>query len=293
MKKLGLVLSTLLLVLFVGGCTKNNSDKVENANNGQSSTSEVKHSDEKNSDKKVKTALRVYDPTYALDRNELSISGEANDDATVKVSNKEKVLGETTAKNGKFYIYLSLLEEPVNEVNLVISDGETDKTVKVSTKQFLQAEQEKIDAEKKKLEEDAAAAEKAEKEAEEKKKKDDELALQRAKEEEIASYNTGITYENLARNPDTYKNQKVSFYGKILQVIKGDDYSHFRFAIDDNYDQVIYIEISEDQLSNNRILEDDYITIRGLSYGEYTYKSALSGDVTVPGVIVDSFELNN
>ena len=96
----------------------------------------------------------------------------------------------------------------------------------------------------------------------------------------------------MARNPDTYLAEKVKFSGRIIQVMKGEEHSQFRFAVDDNYDQVLYIEISEDQLSNNRLLEDDYITIRGTSYGEYTYTSALGGEITVPGVVVDSFELN-
>lgn len=184
-----------------------------------------------------------------------------------------------------------------------VSNGKETKTVIVKSKATLEKvaaeaeatrkkqQQEKEEADKKAAEE-AAAKEQAEKEAAEKKKQEAEEAARKAAEEEKASYDTGITYENLARNPDTYLAEKVKFSGRIIQVLKGEDHSQFRFAVNDDYNQVLFIEISEDQLSNNRLLEDDYITIRGTSYGEYTYTSALGGEITVPGVVVDSFELN-
>lgn len=152
--------------------------------------------------------------------------------------------------------------------------------------------------ERAKKEEEAAARAKAE--AEEKAKKEEEERIAKEEEEkrqaaaqaeaEKNKYETGITYDNIARNPDSNIGKNVKFYGEIIQVIKGEDYSQFRFAIDGNYDQLILIEISEDQLQDNRILEDDYITIKGMSMGEMTYTSAIGGEITVPAVLVDSFE---
>lgn len=160
--------------------------------------------------------------------------------------------------------------------------------------------QEKADEEKRKRAEEQEKKRKEEEEKkraeEEKKKQEEEAAAKKKLEEEAAAaaiaYDTGITYENLARNPDTYKGQKVKFSGRIIQVIKGENVSQYRFKINDDYNQVILIEISNSQLENNRILEDDYITIKGLSYGEYTYSSTMGGEITVPAVVVDSFEFS-
>lgn len=174
-------------------------------------------------------------------------------------------------------------------------DKPKETTVSSSKKpELTEAEKE----EKRKQEEEAAAKakaeaeEKAKKEEEERKAKEEEEKRQAAEQAEAEKnkYETGLTYDNLARNPDTNIGQYVKFYGQIIQVIKGDGYSQFRFAVDGNYDQLILIEISEDQLQDNRILEDDYITIKGMSMGEMTYTSALGGEITVPAVLVDSFE---
>jgi len=152
--------------------------------------------------------------------------------------------------------------------------------------------------ERAKKEEEAAARAKAEEEEKAKKEEEERIAKEEEEKRQAAAqaeaeknkYETGITYDNIARNPDSNIGKNVKFYGEIIQVIKGEDYSQFRFAIDGNYDQLILIEISEDQLQDNRILEDDYITIKGMSMGEMTYTSAIGGEITVPAVLVDSFE---
>lgn len=132
------------------------------------------------------------------------------------------------------------------------------------------AEKERIDAEKK------AAKEKAEAEAK---------AL---KEAEIArGYNTGITYDQLARTPDDYKGEKIKFYGKAVQVMEGNDTTAVRLAVDDNYDTILYCEVPKSLTKNNRILEDDYITLSGVSYGLFTYSATIGGEITIPSMIVD------
>lgn len=153
-----------------------------------------------------------------------------------------------------------------------------------------QAEAEKI------AQEEKEAAEKAAKEEEEaeRKKLEEEAAKLEAEKNDPSTYDTGITYDNLARNPDDYIGDKVKFYGRIIQVMESDDgsYTQYRFAIDGDYDTVAYIEISKDQLSS-RLLEDDMVTIYGESYGTISYESTLGGNITVPAIIVNMFELNN
>lgn len=132
------------------------------------------------------------------------------------------------------------------------------------------AEKERIAAEKKAAEEKAAEEEKARKEA--------ELAR---------GYETGITYEQLARTPDDYVGEKIKFFGKVIQVMEGSDVTVIRFAANDDYDSILYCEIEKNLTQNNRILEDDYITLSGVSYGLYSYQSTMGGEITIPAMIVD------
>lgn len=104
-----------------------------------------------------------------------------------------------------------------------------------------------------------------------------------------ADYNKELTYDDLARSPDEHMYQKVTFEGKIIQVMQDDGYSQFRIATNDNYDKVMLLEIDNSQL-DTRILDDDYIRFYGLYMGEITYQSTLGGNITIPGVVVDQFE---
>lgn len=102
-------------------------------------------------------------------------------------------------------------------------------------------------------------------------------------------YNADVTYDDLARNPDNHLFEAVTFEGKIIQVIQGEDSWQYRIATNDNYDKVMLIEI-DSELLQSRILEDDYIRFYGTYMGEITYESALGGNITIPGVLVNHFE---
>jgi hypothetical protein len=107
--------------------------------------------------------------------------------------------------------------------------------------------------------------------------------------EEAAGYETGITYEQLARTPDEFKGKKVKFYGKVLQVIEGDATVQLRLAANDNYDTVLYLNYDKSIVSS-RVLEDDHITIYGVSLGTITYQSTMGGDITIPAVNVEKID---
>lgn len=127
----------------------------------------------------------------------------------------------------------------------------------------------------------AAAKEVKEKEAAAEKKR---LDAEKAK-----GYETGITYNQLARNPDKYEGKKVKFSGKVIQVMEGDDTVQIRLVVNDNYDTVLYCEYDKGIVSS-RILEDDYITVYGISAGTITYQSTMGGNITIPGVSVDKIK---
>lgn len=152
-----------------------------------------------------------------------------------------------------------------------------------------QEEREKAEEEKK-----AKEAEKKAQKAEERKKAEEEEKKEKEQEEAEKlkqGYETGITFENLARNPGEFTGEKVKFSGKVIQVMEGDTYNQMRLAVNDDYDKVIYIEVAKDLMADGRILEDDYITVMGVSFGLLDYESTLGGQITVPAVIVDDFEM--
>ena len=57
--------------------------------------------------------------------------------------------------------------------------------------------------------------------------------------EAAKGYETGITYEQLARTPDDYKGDKIKFTGKVIQVIEGSEEIKIRLAVNSNYDTII------------------------------------------------------
>lgn len=141
----------------------------------------------------------------------------------------------------------------------------------------VEAEAAKIQAEKE------IAAKKAEEEA----RKAQEKAEKEAKEK--AGYDTGITYDQLARTPDDYENEKVKFWGKVIQVIEGDGETQIRLAVNDNYDTILLCGYNP-KIVSSRVLEDDHITIYGKSVGLISYQSTMGGTITIPAVYVDKID---
>jgi len=128
-------------------------------------------------------------------------------------------------------------------------------------------------------------------EEEERKRKEAEAEAKK-KEEEKKGYNTGITYKQLARTPDDYVNQKVKFTGKVVQVVDGDTEVDIRLAVNGSYDTILYCAY-DPKILNFRILEDDQITIYGVSLGLYSYQSTGAGTITIPCAWVDKIELKS
>ncbi|WP_051411441.1 coiled-coil domain-containing protein [Ruminococcus flavefaciens] len=153
-----------------------------------------------------------------------------------------------------------------------------------------EAEARKIeaDAKKKQAEEEEKARKQAEEE-EKARKAEEERRI--AEEKARIGYETGITYEQLARNPEDYKGEKVKFYGKVIQVIEGTDEIQIRLAIDSNYDTVAYCGYNPSIVSS-RVLNDDLITIYGISVGTISYESTLGGKITIPGIAVEKIEFS-
>ncbi|SFG56050.1 hypothetical protein SAMN05216353_1565 [Halobacillus alkaliphilus] len=183
------------------------------------------------------------------------------------------------------------LEEEVNQKDQTIAEleaklAEAEPWFKLSEKE----KERKLAEEKKKQEAEEAAAEKKAAEEKAKQEAEEEKARKEAEEEAKKGYETGNTFEQLARTPDDYEGEKVKLSGKVIQVIEAEgEETQLRIAVDDDYDQVIFVSY-DSGIINSRILEDDKITIMGISLGLLTYESTMGGEITVPAIAVDQIE---
>ena len=183
-------------------------------------------------------------------------------------------VNETTSKYSK---YVQIANENAKKVEAEYANYK-EKMKPYENMQL--ADKEKKEAELKAEREKKEAEEKAKKEAEEKAKK----------EEEAKGYDTGITYDELARNPDNYKGKKVTFTGTVIQVIRGDGEDQFRIEVNNDYKKVIYVSYIP-KSGENKILENDKVVIRGVSVGEISYTSTIGGKISIPGIEAHSIEI--
>ena len=149
-----------------------------------------------------------------------------------------------------------------------------------------EAEKAKAEQEKKKIEEEEAAKKAAEEEEKARKEQEEKEARE---VEEAKGYETGITYDNLARTPDDYIGKKVKFYGKVVQVIEGDGEVQIRLAVNEDYDSIL-LGGYDSTIVSSRILDDDKITIYGTSLGLISYQSTMGGTITIPAVTIEKID---
>lgn len=102
-------------------------------------------------------------------------------------------------------------------------------------------------------------------------------------------YDTGITYDQLARTPDDYEDKLVTLSGEVLQVLEDNGTVNIRLAVDNDYDKVAY-GVYDSSLVSSRVLEGDKITVYGTSGGLYSYETVLGNNTTVPLVYIDEID---
>lgn len=118
-----------------------------------------------------------------------------------------------------------------------------------------------------------------EREAEEQEELDD-----RPDTSDLDNYRNDVDIRDVERNPDDYMNELITFEGKIIQVFEEDGVSAYRIAVNDDYDRVVLVSTQSSSLEE-RLLEDDYVTV----YGEFTelmtYETVVGGSRTVPSFV--------
>ena len=116
-----------------------------------------------------------------------------------------------------------------------------------------------------------------------------EKAAKEAADRDPNSYQA-LPYDEMARNGDNHKGEKLQINGKVIQVMDSDEgFATLRVATRDGYEDVYLVQIPADQWKSHRLLEDDVITFYGDVYGLYSYSSTMGGKITVPAINVNMY----
>lgn len=102
--------------------------------------------------------------------------------------------------------------------------------------------------------------------------------------EDLSNYRADIDLKDIERNPGDYQNEFITFEGKIIQIMEDDIYTAYRIAVNDDYDRIAYVQTLSGTLEQ-RLLEDDYVTVYGAFDDILTYETVLGASQTVPAFI--------
>ena len=130
---------------------------------------------------------------------------------------------------------------------------------------------------------------------EEKKKKASEPASAETKEDYMKSCAT-YTFKEIARNPNSYKGKRAKITGEVIQVQQDGNEVVLRVNMtkqDGYYTDTIMAGYAYSNENEDRILEDDIVTIYGELYGTITYTSVMGAEVTVPAIKTMYLDIEN
>ena len=96
-----------------------------------------------------------------------------------------------------------------------------------------------------------------------------------------------VVYKEVERRPNSFKGENVKFYGKVVQVSEGLLNSvtlRVATSIDGYIDEDIWYVTYKTSDDEDRLLEDDYVTVYGECDGVTSYTTVLGAQVTIPSV---------
>ena len=82
----------------------------------------------------------------------------------------------------------------------------------------------------------------------------------------------------------------MKFKGKVLQADTSSGIGYIRLAINSNYDTVLFVTY-DPSVINYRLLEDDIVTVYGLSAGIYSYEAVTGATIFINWVNEDIIEM--
>lgn len=109
---------------------------------------------------------------------------------------------------------------------------------------------------------------------------------------EYISQSVTVSYDEVARNPDTYKGKLITFTGEVSQVIEGSTITLLidQTNPDDEWASDTWYVTYKPAEGESRILEGDTITVYGECVGTETYQSVLGAQITIPSMIMKYYE---
>ena len=165
------------------------------------------------------------------------------------------------------------------------TDNETEE-LSSEVEESIQAEESLAEEREAQEEEERLAKEKEEEERLEQ----ESIEAEERWQEKLDNARTDVTYDNLMRTPDDYFGEVIQYSGTVLQTITGDGIVQQRVALYDDYDKIVLIEYAE-ELPEVRLLDDDYITFTGMSFGTITYETVLGAKLEIPSIFVERINL--
>lgn len=103
--------------------------------------------------------------------------------------------------------------------------------------------------------------------------------------EDVSMFRSDVSYDEIARHPNDYNGELLTFSGEIAQVIESDGMTELRIAVDGDYDDIIY-GIYDNRILDSRLLEDDKIQFYGESCGIISYQSTLGETISIPSMSI-------
>ena len=103
--------------------------------------------------------------------------------------------------------------------------------------------------------------------------------------EDVSMFRSDVSYDEIARHPNDYDGELLTFSGEVAQVIESDGMTELRIAVDGDYDDIIY-GIYDNRILDSRLLEDDKIQFYGESCGIISYQSTLGETISIPSMSI-------
>ncbi len=126
--------------------------------------------------------------------------------------------------------------------------------------------------------------------------KEKEEAKAKKEEEDFKNSCKTLTYKELARNPDNVKGTNVKLVGEVIQVMEGSSYNSIRLNITKGsygyYSDTIYVTYTPVS-GEDKILEDDIITIWGTTEGDCSYTSVMGATITLPKITAKYLQIDS
>ena len=102
-----------------------------------------------------------------------------------------------------------------------------------------------------------------------------------------------FNHSDILRNPDQYKGDAGSIYGKVLQTTESGGFlspKKINLRVGTTgygyYDKVFWVTIDPSILDQN-IIEDDMITVFGTCSGSYSYTALFGNSITIPAITAE------